>query len=48
MAPFDNPPTSTLSAKISPLIDVQLPDYVREENPQFSKFIKYYYEYNKW
>jgi hypothetical protein len=45
MAPFDNPPTSTLTAKISPLIDGQLPDYVREENPQFSKFIKYYYEY---
>ena len=22
-----------------------MPDYVREENPQFSKFIKYYYEY---
>jgi len=45
MAPFDNPPTSTLTAKISPLIDGQLPDYVREENPQFSRFIKYYYEY---
>jgi hypothetical protein len=45
MAPFDNPPTSSLSTKISPLIDGQLPDYVRDENPLFSKFIQYYYEY---
>ena len=45
MAPFDNPPTSSLSTKISPLIDGQLPDYVRDENPLFSRFIQYYYEY---
>jgi len=45
MAPFDNPPTSTLSTKISPLIDSQLPDYARDEHPIFSKFLQYYYEY---
>jgi hypothetical protein len=45
MAPFDNPPTSFLSTKISPLVDGQLPDFVRDENPLFSKFIRYYYEY---
>ena len=45
MAPFDNPPTSSLSTKISPLIDGQLPDFVRDENPLFSRFIQYYYEY---
>ena len=45
MAPFDNPPSSSLNSKISPLIDGQLPDYVRDENPLFSRFIQYYYEY---
>jgi len=45
MAPFDNPPTSFLSTKISPLIDGQLPDYVRDDHQTFSKFIQYYYEY---
>jgi len=45
MAPFDNPPSDTLTTKISPLIDGQLPDYVRDENPLFSNFLKYYYEY---
>jgi len=43
MAPFDNPPSDTLTTKISPLIDGQLPDYVRDENPLFSNFLKYYY-----
>ena len=45
MAPFDNPPSSSLTSKISPLIDGQLPDYVRDDHLLFSKFIQYYYEY---
>ena len=45
MAPFDNPPSSTLLTKISPLVDGQLPDYARDEHPIFSKFLQYYYEY---
>ena len=45
MAPFDNPPSSSLTSKISPLIDGQLPDYVRDDHVLFSKFIQYYYEY---
>ena len=32
MAPYDNPPSATLTTKISPLIDGQLPDFVRDEN----------------
>ena len=45
MAPYDNPPSATLTTKISPLIDGQLPDFVRDENPLFSKLLQYYYEY---
>jgi len=45
MAPLDNPPSSKLLTKISPLIDGQLPDYARDEHPIFSKFLQYYYEY---
>ena len=45
MAPFDNPPSSTLLTKISPLVDGQLPDYARDDHPIFSKFLQYYYEY---
>jgi len=45
MAPFDNPPSSSLTSKISPLIDGQLPDYIRDDHPLFSKFIQYYYQY---
>ena len=45
MAPFDNPPSSTLTSKISPLIDGQLPDFIRDDHPLFSKFLQYYYEY---
>ena len=45
MAPFDNPPSSKLLTKISPLVDGQLPDYVRDSHPIFSKFLQYYYEY---
>ena len=44
MAPFDNPPSSSLKTKISPLIEGQLPDFVREDHPIFTKFIEYYYE----
>ena len=45
MAPYDNPPSATLTTKISPLIDGQLPDFVKDENPLFSKLLQYYYEY---
>ena len=45
MAPLDNPPSSKLLTKISPLIDGQLPDYARDEHPIFSKFLQHYYEY---
>ena len=45
MAPFDNPPSSSLTSKISPLIDGQLPDYIRDDHQLFSKFIQYYYQY---
>ena len=45
MAPLDNPPSSKLLTKISPLVDGQLPDYARDEHPIFSKFLQYYYEY---
>ena len=45
MAPFDNPPSSSLNSKISPLIDGQLPDYIRDDHELFSKFIQYYYQY---
>ena len=45
MAPFDNPPSSSLKTKISPLIEGQLPDFVRDDHPLFTKFIEYYYQY---
>ena len=45
MAPFDNPPTSNLTTKISPLIENQLPEYVSTDHPLFTKFIEFYYQY---
>ena len=45
MAPFDNPPTGNLTAKISSLIDSQLPDFIRDDHPVFSKFLKHYYQF---
>jgi hypothetical protein len=35
----------TLKNKVSPHIESQLPDFVREEHPLFSLFLKYYYEF---
>ena len=35
----------TLKNKVSPHIESQLPDFVREEHPLFSIFLKYYYEF---
>ena len=39
MAPFDNTPTGNLTAKVSSLIDSQLPDFMRDDHPVFSKFL---------
>ena len=35
----------TLKNKVSPHIDSQLPDFVREDHALFSLFLKYYYEF---
>ena len=35
----------TLKNKLSPHIHEQLPDFVKEESPLFSLFLKYYYEF---
>ena len=45
MAPFDNTPTGNLTAKVSSLIDSQLPDFIRDDHPVFSKFLKHYYQF---
>lgn len=34
-----------LTNKVSPHIDSQLPDFVRQDHPLFSLFLKYYYEF---
>lgn len=36
---------SKLVTKISPLIDGQVPDFVRDDHPVFLKFLKQYYQY---
>ena len=41
MAPFD----STLTTKISPLIDEQTPDFIREDHPVFVQLLKDYYRF---
>ena len=41
MAPFD----STLTTKISPLIDEQTPDFIREDHPVFVQLLKDYYKF---
>ena len=41
MAPFD----STLTTKLSPIIDEQTPDFVREDHPVFVQLLKDYYRY---
>ena len=35
----------TLKNKVSPHLESQLPDFVREDHPLFSLFLKYYYEF---
>ena len=45
MAPFDNPYSSDLTTKLSPLIEGQVPDFIQADHPLFVKFLKYYYEY---
>lgn len=35
----------TLKNKVSPHIDSQLPDFIRQDHPLFSLFLKYYYEF---
>jgi hypothetical protein len=37
--------TPTLQNKVSPHIESQLPDFVREDHALFSLFLKYYYEF---
>jgi len=39
--PFD----STLTTKISPLIDGQVPDFVQADHPKFVQFLKQYYQF---
>ena len=41
MAPFD----ATLTTKISPLIDGQIPEFVQADHPKFAEFLKQYYEF---
>ena len=41
MAPFD----STLTTKISPIIDEQTPDFVRADHPVFVQLLKDYYKF---
>ena len=36
---------STLKNKVSVLVENQLPDFVRSENPNFISFMKAYYEF---
>ena len=35
----------TLKNKVSPHLESQLPDFVREDHALFSLFLKYYYEF---
>ncbi|SVE56379.1 uncharacterized protein METZ01_LOCUS509233, partial [marine metagenome] len=41
MAPFD----STLTSKLSPLIEGQVPDYIQGDHPKFVEFLKQYYQF---
>jgi hypothetical protein len=45
MAPFDNPYSSNLTNKLSPLLEGQVPDFIQADHPVFVKFLKSYYEY---
>jgi hypothetical protein len=45
MAPFDMSWTPALENKLSTQIDGQLPDFIAEDHPQFSRFLRSYYEF---
>ena len=45
MAPFDLSWTPTLENKLSSQIDGQLPDFIAEDHPKFSRFLKHYYQF---
>ena len=45
MAPFDLNWTPELENKLSTQIDGQLPDFIAEDHPQFSIFLKHYYQF---
>ena len=43
--PFDLSWTPELENKLSTQIDGQLPDFIAEDHPQFSQFLKHYYQF---
>ena len=43
--PFDLNWTPALENKISTQIDGQLPDFIAEDHPKFSQFLKSYYQF---
>ena len=43
--PFDMSWTPELENKLSTQIDGQLPDFIAEDHPQFSQFLKSYYQF---
>ena len=45
MAPFDMSWTPELKNKLSTQIDGQLPDFIAEDHPKFSQFLKSYYQF---
>ena len=45
MPPFDLNWTPELENKLSTQIDGQLPDFIAEDHPQFSRFLRSYYEF---
>ena len=45
MAPFDNPYSSKLVTKLSPLIEGQVPDFVQSDHEVFVRFLKHYYQF---
>jgi hypothetical protein len=45
MTPFDMSWTPALENKLSTQIDGQLPDFIAEDHPQFSRFLRSYYEF---
>ena len=45
MAPFDMNWTPELKNKLSTQIDGQLPDFIAEDHPKFSQFLKSFYKF---